>query len=168
MDSHTEDRISRISDPFRPTLSSLSFSSSMSANPDNLNLGRSAFPSASSSQVDGASPSLPLVARSATSAAASGRIVKYGGVNIAGFEFSTDTTGSRNINGAQDISVNGTLQMQHFVSDLGLNTFRLPVAWQYLVNNVIGGQIDPVGFGKYDKLVQGCLSAGADLCIVDV
>jgi endoglucanase len=98
----------------------------------------------------------------------SGRKVKYGGVNIAGFEFSVDTSGNRNVNGAQDISVNGTLQMQHFVTDLGLNAFRLPVAWQYLVNNVLGGPLDPAACAKYDKLVQGCLSSGAALCIVDV
>jgi len=104
----------------------------------------------------------------ATAAATTGRKVKYGGVNIAGFEFSVDTSGNRNINGAQDVSLNGTLQMQHFVNDLGMNAFRLPVAWQYLVNNVLGGPLDPVGFAKYDKLVQGCLGTGADLCIVDV
>ena len=58
--------------------------------------------------------------------------------------------------------------MQHFVTDTGLNAFRLPVGWQYLVNNVLGGTLDATNFGKYDSLVQNCLSAGAALCIVDV
>ena len=58
--------------------------------------------------------------------------------------------------------------MQHFVSDTGLNAFRLPVGWQYLVNNKLGGTLDATNFGKYDTLVQNCLKAGAALCIVDV
>jgi endoglucanase len=32
----------------------------------------------------------------------------------------------------------GAYQMQHFVQNQGLNTFRLPVAWQYLVNAKLG------------------------------
>lgn len=32
----------------------------------------------------------------------------------------------------------GAYQMQHFVQKQGLNTFRLPVAWQYLVNAKLG------------------------------
>ena len=58
--------------------------------------------------------------------------------------------------------------MKHFVTDDGLNAFRLPVAWQYLVNNVLGGTLDATNFASYDSLVQGCLSAGADMCIIDI
>ena len=32
----------------------------------------------------------------------------------------------------------GVLQMEHFVTDDGLNAFRLPVAWQYLVKDTLG------------------------------
>ena len=58
--------------------------------------------------------------------------------------------------------------MQHFVHDDGMNAFRLPVGWQYLVNNNLGGQLDSYNTGEYDKLVYGCVSAGAKLCIVDM
>lgn len=57
--------------------------------------------------------------------------------------------------------------MKHFVHDDGLNVFRLPVCWQYLVNGVLGGTLDATGFAAYDQLVQGCLATGA-YCVVDV
>lgn len=56
--------------------------------------------------------------------------------------------------------------MGHFAS-IGLNSFRLPVSWQYLVNNNLGGPLDPTNSGRYDQLVQGCLQTGAH-CIIDI
>ena len=61
----------------------------------------------------------------------------------------------------------GAGQMTHFTKDDGLNIFRLPVGWQYLVNNVKGGTLDETNFGKYDELVQACLKTGAH-CIIDI
>ena len=61
----------------------------------------------------------------------------------------------------------GPSQMTHFTKNDGLNIFRLPVAWQYLVNNVLGGTLDETNFGKYDELVQACLKTGAH-CIIDI
>ena len=58
--------------------------------------------------------------------------------------------------------------MKHFVTDDGLNAFRLPVGWQYLVNNQLGGTLNSANFATYDNLVQGCLSAGAAMCIIDI
>lgn len=57
--------------------------------------------------------------------------------------------------------------MKHFVDDDGLNVFRLPVAWQYLVNNQVGGTLDAPNFKKYDDLVKACLVTGA-YCIIDI
>lgn len=57
--------------------------------------------------------------------------------------------------------------MQHFVYDDGLNAFRLPVSWQYLVNGVLGGSLDPTNWAIYDKLVQACVSVAA-LCEIDI
>ena len=57
--------------------------------------------------------------------------------------------------------------MQHFVEDDGLNAFRLPVGWQYLVNNELGGTLDSTAMTKYDALVQACLDTGA-YCIIDI
>ena len=57
--------------------------------------------------------------------------------------------------------------MTHFVNDDKMNIFRLPVAWQYLVNNVLGGTLNSGNFANYDNLVQGCLGTEA-LCIIDV
>lgn len=48
-----------------------------------------------------------------------------------------------------------------------MNIFRLPVGWQYLVNNTLGGTLDANNINTYDKLVQGCLATGA-VCIIDV
>ncbi|KAF3916658.1 Endoglucanase [Dactylellina cionopaga] len=66
-----------------------------------------------------------------------------------------------------DVSVTGVTQMRHFVNDDKFNIFRLPTGWQYLLNNNLGGTLDSTNFGKYDTLIQGCLSLGA-LCIVDI
>lgn len=57
--------------------------------------------------------------------------------------------------------------MQHFVTDDGMNVFRLPVCWQYLVDSKLGGPLDKVNFGRYDQLVQACLETGAH-CIIDI
>lgn len=57
--------------------------------------------------------------------------------------------------------------MQHFVNDDKFNIFRLPVAWQYLVNNNLGGNLDSNAIQTYDQLVQGCLATGA-YCILDL
>jgi endoglucanase len=57
--------------------------------------------------------------------------------------------------------------MNHFVHNDRLNVFRLPVCWQYLVSNVLGGTLDSNNFGVYDQLVQGCLATGA-YCVVDI
>lgn len=93
-------------------------------------------------------------------------------MNIAGFDFGCLTDGSDNITdvypplsalGGPD----GAGQMSHFVTKDNLNIFRLPVGWQYLVNNVLGGTLDATNSGKYDQLVQACLATGAS-CIVDI
>ncbi|KAI9708369.1 MAG: Endoglucanase EG-II [Bogoriella megaspora] len=91
--------------------------------------------------------------------------LKYGGVNIAGFDFGCDTSGTCDLTKTTPPS-SGPSQMQHFVSD-GLNAFRLPVGWQYLVNNNVGGTLNSGNLAQYDSLVQSCLSA-AQLCIIDV
>jgi endoglucanase len=57
--------------------------------------------------------------------------------------------------------------MQHFVTDDKMNIFRLPVGWQYLVKNQLGGTLDATNAGNYDQLVQACLKTGAS-CIIDV
>lgn len=58
--------------------------------------------------------------------------------------------------------------MKHFVTDDGLNAFRLPVGWQYLVNNQLGGTLNAANLANYDSLVQNCLASGAALCEIDI
>lgn len=58
--------------------------------------------------------------------------------------------------------------MKHFVEDDGFNVFRLPVGWQFLTNDVLGGAVDEDNFEEYDTLVQACINSGAAACIVDV
>ncbi|KAG9235354.1 glycoside hydrolase family 5 protein [Amylocarpus encephaloides] len=60
------------------------------------------------------------------------------GVNIAGFDFGVEITGTANLNNAQGPlkalgNSDGLAQMQHFVKNDGLNMFRLPVSWQFLI-----------------------------------
>ena len=57
--------------------------------------------------------------------------------------------------------------MQHFSSQDGLNIFRLPVGWQYLVNNQVGGPLDQSFFSSYDGIVQDCLQTKSR-CIIDI
>jgi endoglucanase len=49
-------------------------------------------------------------------------------------------------------SYNITGQISHF-NDIGFNTFRLPVSWQYLTNNVYTttGILDATSFAAYDS-----------------
>lgn len=86
-------------------------------------------------------------------------------VNIAGFDFGCDTSGTCTNKISNPVSV-GTTQMNHFVKDDGLNAFRLPVGWQYIVDSV-GGTLNS-NFQNYDQLVQACLNSGASMCIVDI
>ena len=57
--------------------------------------------------------------------------------------------------------------MQHFIKADGLNTYRLPVSWQFLLNYTLGGDLDNNAFGLYNDLVQGCLKTGS-YCIIDI
>ncbi|GLI79678.1 endoglucanase EG-II [Penicillium ochrochloron] len=93
--------------------------------------------------------------------------VRFAGVNIAGFDFGMVTSGTQDQSQVYDISSGGVTQMRHFVNDDTFNIFRLPTGWQFLVANNLGGSLDSNNFGKYDTLVQGCLSLGA-YCIVDI
>ena len=61
----------------------------------------------------------------------------------------------------------GAGQMAHFTNTDGFNLYRLPVGWQYLVNDVLGGPLDPNYSGDYDKLVQACLATGSH-CLIDI
>ena len=94
--------------------------------------------------------------------------VQFAGVNIAGFDFGCSTDGTCTTSSVDPPGQSGIDQIKHFVTDDGLNAFRLPVGWQYLVNNNLGGTLDSTNFANYDKLVQGCLSSGAAMCIVDI
>jgi endoglucanase len=96
--------------------------------------------------------------------------VQFGGINMAGFDFGCGIDGTCNLTDTLDIVTDGTAiqQMNHFVQQDGLNAFRLPVAWQYLVNNVLGGTLDATNFANYNALVQGCLNSGAALCVIDI
>ncbi|KAL0777191.1 hypothetical protein CaCOL14_006709 [Colletotrichum acutatum] len=60
----------------------------------------------------------------------------------------------------------GEGQMNHFVQNDKLNMFRLPVGWQFLVNNQIG-QLNAANLGKYDQVMQKCLATGAH-CMLDI
>lgn len=98
--------------------------------------------------------------------------LKFAGVNIAGFDFGCNSDGSCTASAAwppltKYYGADGLGQMQHFVKDDGFNIFRLPVGWQFLTNNVLGGPVVNANLAEYDDLVQACLSTGA-WCIIDI
>ncbi|KKY15485.1 putative glycoside hydrolase family 5 protein [Phaeomoniella chlamydospora] len=100
------------------------------------------------------------------------RTVQFGGVNIAGFDFGCSTAGVCKLSGsvgpvAAAGGSDGPGQMAHFTAADNMNMFRLPVSWQFLVNNNLGGTLDTTNFAQYDDLVQSCLATGAH-CIIDI
>ncbi|KAF9697944.1 hypothetical protein EKO04_004232 [Ascochyta lentis] len=123
----------------------------------------SSTPSVSSSSKH--AESSPAVVAAGTSTSSSGK-TQYAGINIAGFDFGCSTDGSCG-GSYQDPGANGIAQMKHFATDDKLNVFRLPIGWQHLLNNQLGGSIDATIGSAYDNLVQGCLATGA-LCIIDL
>ncbi|KAG8157056.1 hypothetical protein KVR01_013046 [Diaporthe batatas] len=110
-----------------------------------------------------------------------GSNAKFVGLNICGFDFGCDKQGSCDIaridaplpnvppaySSPHEPLGNGPAQMLHFVSGHNFNIFRLPVSWQYLVDNVLGGPLDPTNFGYYDYLVRECLGTGS-YCMIDL
>ncbi|KAI7363014.1 Endoglucanase [Hortaea werneckii] len=125
-------------------------------------------PAASSTQAaTSAAISTSGNAATTSSSSSSSGTVKYAGVNIAGLDFGCSTDGTCTVSGVSDPGDDGISQMKHFVNDDGLNAFRLPVGWQYLVNDNLGGTLDSSNFGTYDNLMQGCLDV-AEMCILDI
>jgi len=111
----------------------------------------------------------PTTSSNVSTSGSGSRKIQYGGVNIAGFDFGCSNTGTCTQGGQVTTMAEGQglAQMKHFVSK-GLNTFRLPVGWQYLTGFRTPSELDATNFATYDKLVQACLSSGAALCIVDL
>jgi endoglucanase len=114
-------------------------------------------------------PDVASTISTSTTASAPGGQVAFAGVNIAGFDFGCVINGTCDTRATFDVASkgNGIQQMQHFVQDDGLNAFRLPVGWQYLVNNKLGGPLDATNAAAYDKLVMGCVAV-AKMCIIDM
>ncbi|KAH8668931.1 glycoside hydrolase superfamily [Xylariales sp. PMI_506] len=127
--------------------------------------------SSSSSAAAAASSSSSQTSSAATSTT-TGQ-TQFAGVNIAGFDFGCDTTGTCTLTSIYppladyNSGPDGIGQMTHFFNDDNLNIFRLPVSWQFLVNDVVGGDLDTTNLALYDELVQGCLGTGA-YCIIDI
>lgn len=99
--------------------------------------------------------------------------LQFTGVNIPGFDFGCNVDGNCHADGAwppltQYYGMDGQGQMNHFVKDDGFNVFRLPVGWQFLVDDVLGGPIVEANFQEYDALVQACIDSGAEGCIIDI
>ncbi|KAI1097484.1 glycoside hydrolase family 5 protein [Jackrogersella minutella] len=94
--------------------------------------------------------------------------VQFLGVAIAGGDFGCQIDGSCPLGSTQLPNNNdGVTQMQHFVRDDGINMLRLPISWQFLVNNELGGNLDGTNLAKYDQLMQACLATGVH-CIIDI
>ncbi|KAG8959582.1 hypothetical protein FRC00_001438, partial [Tulasnella sp. 408] len=96
-----------------------------------------------------------------------GKNFTYKGVNIAGFEWGCLIDGSCTYPNSPPLTstADGPGQMKWFVSN-GMNTFRLPIGWQYATPS-LGGAFDPSEWAQYDKLVQNCLAVNA-YCIIDI
>ncbi|KAI1324872.1 endoglucanase 2 [Xylariaceae sp. FL0255] len=93
--------------------------------------------------------------------------VQYLGVAIAGGDFGCQIDGTCPTGSTQlPLSV-GPTQINHFVKDDGMNLMRIPISWQFLVNNQLGADLDSSNLSQYDQLVQACLETGA-YCMVDI
>ncbi|EPE07999.1 endoglucanase ii [Ophiostoma piceae UAMH 11346] len=100
--------------------------------------------------------------------------VQFLGIAIAGGDIGCIIDGSCNL-GQVEMPLStlggadGLGQMKHFVNDDGLNLFRLPTSWQYLINSEESASsvLDEGNAANYDQLVQACLSTGA-YCMIDV
>ncbi|KAI5863334.1 glycoside hydrolase family 5 protein [Durotheca rogersii] len=94
--------------------------------------------------------------------------VQFLGVAIAGGDFGCEIDGSCPIGSSQlPLNNDGIAQIKHFVEDDGINLLRLPISWQFLVNNKLGGSLDGANLAKYDQLVRACLDTGAH-CMIDI
>lgn len=98
--------------------------------------------------------------------------VQFLGVAISGGDFGCEIDGSCPLGKVQlPLSSlgggDGEGQMNHFAQNDKLNMFRLPVGWQFLVNNQVGGQLNAANLGKYDQVMQKCLATGAH-CMLDI
>lgn len=98
--------------------------------------------------------------------------VQFMGVAIAGGDFGCEIDGTCPTGSTQlplgTSGGDGPGQMQHWTSlAKPLNMFRLPISWQFLVNNQVGATLDATNLGKYDQLVQACLKTGAH-CMIDI
>ncbi|KAH7140603.1 glycoside hydrolase superfamily [Dactylonectria macrodidyma] len=94
------------------------------------------------------------------------------GVAIPGFDFGCDIDGTCPLDDTikppltELGGADGPAQMEHYVDNVGMNVFRLPITWQYLVNGELG-DMDKTMFGNFDKLVKACLKTGA-YCMIDL
>ncbi|KAI2612552.1 glycoside hydrolase family 5 protein [Hypoxylon fragiforme] len=94
--------------------------------------------------------------------------VQYLGVAIAGGDFGCQIDGSCPTGSTQlPLGNDGVAQMKHFIENDSINILRLPVSWQFLVNNQLGGDLDKTNLAKYDQLMKACLSTGA-YCMIDI
>ncbi|KAL0932105.1 glycoside hydrolase family 5 protein [Colletotrichum truncatum] len=105
-------------------------------------------------------------------AAAAVAKVQFLGVAISGGDFGCEIDGSCPIGRVQLPLMSlgggdGEGQMNHFVQDDKLNMFRLPIGWQFLVNNQLGAQLNSNNLGRYDQVMQKCLATGA-YCMLDI
>ncbi|KAL1902998.1 hypothetical protein Sste5346_000910 [Sporothrix stenoceras] len=100
--------------------------------------------------------------------------VKYLGVALSGGDWGCDIDGSCPLSTAalpltELGHADGGGQMKHFVEDDGVNMFRLPTTWQFLINNEdeVSDEFDETNLGRYDQFVQACLVTGA-YCMIDI
>ncbi|KAJ7201603.1 endoglucanase [Mycena pura] len=103
---------------------------------------------------------------SSTSCAPNSPAPGSGTLKFTGFDFGCNSDGSCTPGAAwppltqffvsycNSIGNDGAGQMKHFVNDDGYNTFRLPVAWQYLTGYVLGAPVNSTNLAIYDALVQ--------------
>lgn len=114
-----------------------------------------------------------LVLAIATLTASVAAQVQFLGVAIAGGDFGCQIDGTCPTGSTQlplgTSGGDGPGQMQHWTSlSKPLNLFRLPISWQFLVNNdVSAATLDSTNLAKYDQLVQACLKTGA-YCMIDI
>ncbi|KAI1828258.1 glycoside hydrolase family 5 protein [Xylaria intraflava] len=93
--------------------------------------------------------------------------VQFLGSTIAGGAFGCQIDGTCDPASALLPPSDGLAQISEIIKADGINLFRIPISWQFLVDSRLGGNLDPSNFSLYDKLIQSCLDAGA-YCMIDI
>lgn len=87
------------------------------------------------------------------------------GINLAGLDFGVDIWGSTPSIKTWIPTEAGVEQVPHFTSQ-GVNIFRVPFAWQYMMSSPGSSELKADFFARYDKVVQAALKGSTSPYVI--